>query len=85
MKKFNSVFLIVLLASFGLVYFLGRSHGSNGKAELKEEVARKSLVVDSLRDEIMVKDIELGRYEYVIDQLREKDSAKVDYIMGNTE
>jgi len=41
--------------------------------------------VDSLQSEINVMSIEKGRYEYMIDVIRNNDSIKVDSLLKNIE
>ena len=49
-------------------------------------VIEQSKIIDSLKQEIFAKDIEIGRYEITIDLLKVEDSAaaeKFTYILEN--
>jgi hypothetical protein len=41
--------------------------------------------IDSLRGEIFAKDIEIGRYEIILDRISEKDSVLVEDASHNVE
>jgi hypothetical protein len=45
----------------------------------------KNFVIDSLKQEIFIKDIDLGRYEYVMDNLDSATREKVNAILSETE
>lgn len=53
-----------------------------------ESVGNQQQIIDSLQQEILVKDIQLGRYEFAIELLEEKDSgaaAKYEECLNMTE
>jgi hypothetical protein len=45
----------------------------------------KNFVIDSLKQEIFVKDIDLSRYEYVIDNLDSTTKLTIDSMLSETE
>ena len=50
-----------------------------------KDINQKQRIIDSIGSEGFVKDIQIGRYELILDRIREVDSAIVDEAMKNTE
>ena len=55
------------------------------RMELEDELNRVIRENDSLRNECLIKDIDLGRYESVIFQLEPVDQAKVEALLSRSE
>ena len=52
---------------------------------LQQEISRKQITIDSLNGECFTKEIEVGRYEVILDRISEKDSALVEEAMHGVE
>lgn len=55
------------------------------KTENKPTTIQLQGKVDSLQSELNIMSIEKGRYEYMIDVIRDNDSIKVDSLLKNIE
>ena len=78
--KFLLPFIAVIIL-FSIFYF---SLSKNADV-IKAEADRKITEIDSLKAEIFVKQLEVLRYEYILDQLDSNCKQVADSIMSNTE
>ena len=87
MKKLFIFILLFFLC--GSLFFYGIAVKANQIAhEVSIENNILKLKVDSLNQEILCKDIDLGRYEYMLEQLEDtnpKAAEEVNKILSQTE
>lgn len=82
---------LLAVAFFGLFYFLHRiTIRKQGEVIVKSIKKLDSCrqVCDSLNSEVFAKDIQIGRYEYAIDRLKDENPKAyqaLDEILLNTE
>ena len=69
--------IILFVIYFGALYV-------NSDA-IKAETDKRTTEIDSLKAEIFVKQLEVLRYEYILDQLDSNCKQVADSIMSNTE
>lgn len=74
------VTLIVFWGLSFLIYF----HFQNVKI-LKQDYENSKKVLDSLSSEIIYKDIEIGRYEIILDRIQNKNPTLLDEVIRNLE
>jgi hypothetical protein len=87
LKDFDFWMSIVMIASAITLYCLVINSMRNEK-DLQTDVKQLQTTIDSLKQECLFKDIDLGRYEYTIDQLEDTNpqAAKAfDDILSNAE
>lgn len=80
--KCKNLFIVIFLflLQIVLIFVMSIKH-----KELVYEYAETSKIIDSLKQEILVKDIELGRYEYTYENIDSTCQEKIDSIYKNTE
>jgi len=89
----NLIIGLVIVSLVGIMYFplLIKNNNVNNKEINNLKITNDSLVkiVDSLKSDIFVKDIEIGRYEYILDRAEDEMSPKckqeLEKIYGETE
>jgi hypothetical protein len=74
-----------LLLAVATALFLGSFTLFMIDSQIATDNAKLVIERDSLKSECSVKDIEIGRYEYVYDQLDTVCKTQVDKILSNTE
>ena len=74
-----------LLLAVATALFLGSFTLLMLDCQIETHNAELTIQLDSLKGECSVKDIEIGRYEYVYDQLDTVCKTQVDKILSNTE
>jgi len=75
--------VVTLIVFWGLsfvIYF----HFENVK-QLKYNHDQSKKIIDSLTTEMIYKDIEVGRYEIILDRLQEKYPNVLDEVVSNLE
>lgn len=78
-------FLLVLFA-VSYVGFLKEVNPEHNKSSYVQTIDSLQQVVDSLRDEIFISSIELGRYEVALDILKERNleaAKQYEYILSH--
>lgn len=80
-KSFVVLWFILSICIIGIpVYF------SYKISEIKTEIIIiQGKTIDSLKSEIIYKDIDLGRYEIIMDRIKEKNPALLDEVTQNLE
>jgi len=74
-----------LLLAVATALFLGSFTLMMIDSQIATDNAKLVIERDSLKSECSVKDIEIGRYEYVYDQLDTVCKTQVNKILSNTE
>jgi len=91
MKNIIIVLLVVLCLGVTCFPFLIKNNKNDNKEIKNLKIINDSLikVVDSLKSDIFVKDIDLGRYEYMFDRAEDEMSPdckkQLEKIYGETE
>jgi len=80
MKK-TIILSLICLSCFGIGIYFGET-GRKTPITEKDDSIRE---MDSLRGEIFAKDLEISRYEIILDRISEKDSALVEEESHNVE
>lgn len=83
-NKKNYIATVVTLVLFWGLSFLVYFHFENVKRLQRDYTANKR-IVDSLMGEITYKDIEIGRYEIILDRLQKKYPTVLDEVISNLE
>ena len=88
--KTNKILAIALVLSFCFILFFYQIAltAANLMEKSKIETKRLNQTVDSLKQEILIRDFDLGRYEYMLDELEDvnPDAAEKIYeILSQTE
>jgi hypothetical protein len=73
--------LVAMLIMTGIYYLSINKYSS----DCAQNVARLEERCDSLEEEIYIKDIDNGRYEFILELLRERDSIMVDNVLSQVE
>jgi hypothetical protein len=79
MKKYKEFLIPVVSVVLMLLLVLSTQY------RIKEIKQEKNFVIDSLKAEIFAKDIELGRYEYIMDNLDSTTRENIDSMLSETE
>jgi hypothetical protein len=79
MKKYKQflVPVISIILMFGLVL--------STRYRITKIQEEKNFIIDSLKDEVYYRDIDLGRYEYVFELLDSTTKKTVDSVFSQTE
>lgn len=80
MKK-TIILSLICLSCFAVGIYFGETRRQAPITEKADNIRE----MDSLRGEIFAKDIEIGRYEIILDRISEKDSALVEEESHNVE
>lgn len=83
-NKKNYIATVVTLVLFWGLSFLVYFHIQNVK-QLKHYYDNSKRLTDSLSSEIIYKDIEIGRYEIILDRIQKKNPALLDEVITNLE
>lgn len=79
MKKYKEFAIPVVSIVLMVVLVLSTQY------RIKKIQEEKNFVIDSLKQEIFIKDIDLGRYEYIIDNLDSTTKLTIDSMLSQTE
>lgn len=79
--KHNKQLTIAGALSVLIICYLQQRENANLRANIKTN----QTLVDSLKSEISIKDIDLGRYEYMWDQITELHPKDAETIISHTE
>jgi hypothetical protein len=82
MKKYKILLPFIPVIILMAIYFGALYVNSDA---VKAESDSKKREIDSLKAEIFVKQLEVQRYEYILDQLDSNCKQVADSIMSNTE
>jgi hypothetical protein len=88
MKKLVYISLIVFLLGFCYSQHKSIKKGQEEIFSIKHKVDSAQKLVDSISSEILVHEIQVGRYEYAIDMLEQENPKAyqaLDKILSNTE
>ena len=81
--------MLVLIGSFSLYNYVHLMEDYDDelfyRMELEYEIDKITRENDSLRNECLIKDIDLGRYESVVYQLDPMEQAHFSYLLGRSE
>ena len=88
MKLTNTIWSCILF--FVIVFSVGlyATKDATTFENLDREIEHREMLIDSLEQEIFAKDVQLGRYEFALDILKEVDSvaaSKYEEQLSNTE
>jgi hypothetical protein len=82
MKRLIIIYILLFVI---ILYSIRCTVTSKCNDAIKLKCEDQSRVIDSLNAELSMKEIEVGRYEIILDRIREKDSALVDEATSNIE
>lgn len=83
-NKKNYIATVVTLVLFWGLSFLVYFHFENVKRLQRDYTANKR-IVDSLMGEITYKDIEIGRYEIILDRIQTKNPTLLEEVIHDIE
>jgi hypothetical protein len=52
---------------------------------MNSDLAKKSWVIDSLNSEIFAKDIDIGRYDYILELIKQENPQVLEKVIHETE
>jgi hypothetical protein len=76
-------FVITSLLSIHL--FIQHSRIRNDMNNLNQELSNKNKLIDSLKSELFIKDIDIGRYDYILELIGQENPELLEKIMHETE
>lgn len=83
-NKKNYIATVVTLILFWGLSFIVYFHFQNVK-QLQYNYSHSKKLTDSLSSEIIYKDIEIGRYEIILDRIQKKNPTLLDEVIMNIE
>lgn len=77
--------LFILVSLLSIWLFVQNTKYNNQKKQIQNELLLKNKQIDSLTSELFSKDIEIQRYDYILELLRERKPKVLEQILHETE
>jgi len=75
----------VIMSLISIFFFIQNSKLKQRINLMDNDLSKKSRVIDSLNSEIFAKDIDIGRYDYILELIKQENPQVLEKVIHETE
>jgi hypothetical protein len=75
----------VIMSLISIFFFIQNSKLKQRINLMDNDLSKKNRVIDSLKSEILVKDIDIGRYDYILELIKQENPQVLEKVIHETE